>query len=317
MAESLRDRLAGRWAEILPQLGIATKYLTNRNTSCPLCGGRDRFRFTPSKGLYVCNKCGGGDGITLAMKVNGWDFKATADKIESLMGALKATKPRPVSDFDTYGAMNSLWRLSQPITLNTPAGKYLTKRTGLTEFPSCLRAVDSLRYWDGETASFHPAMIAKVSGPKGGGVNVYRMYLTKDGDKARVDQPRRMMSGTVPLGSAVRLFQIIGDVLGIAEGIETSIAASIMFCVPVWALLGTGGMKTWVPPDRINKVIVFGDCDENYAGQAAAYSLGERLLCLSKRRLEVEVRIPGHETAKIDWDDVFRSANREVFQQQR
>ena len=43
--EPLADRARGRWAAILPQLGVSPSALTGKHGPCPLCGGRDRFRF--------------------------------------------------------------------------------------------------------------------------------------------------------------------------------------------------------------------------------------------------------------------------------
>src|SRR5690348_13963485 len=54
------DRARGRWREILPCLGVETRYLTNKHGPCPLCGGKDRFRFDDKNGdgTYYCNQCG-------------------------------------------------------------------------------------------------------------------------------------------------------------------------------------------------------------------------------------------------------------------
>jgi putative DNA primase/helicase len=41
------------------------------------------------------------------------------------------------------------------------------------------------------------------------------------------------------------------DVLGIAEGIETALSASILFNVPVWAALTEGLLQEWVPPPDV------------------------------------------------------------------
>jgi len=47
------------------------------------------------------------------------------------------------------------------------------------------------------------------------------------------------MMGSMPTGAAVRLMAH-EDVLGIAEGIETAMSASILFNVPCWAALNAG-----------------------------------------------------------------------------
>src|SRR5215472_17402029 len=83
------ERARHRWREILPQLGIETRFLTNKHGPCPLCGGKDRFRFDDrhGDGDYFCNQCGPGAGIILVQKKNGWDFKTAADAIDKIIGA--------------------------------------------------------------------------------------------------------------------------------------------------------------------------------------------------------------------------------------
>jgi putative DNA primase/helicase len=57
---STKERARGRWRHILPALGIADNFLTGRNCPCPMCGGRDRFRFIDrldADGMWVCNQC--------------------------------------------------------------------------------------------------------------------------------------------------------------------------------------------------------------------------------------------------------------------
>lgn len=47
----LHERARGRWTSILPALGIDSKFLKRRNGPCPMCGGKDRYRFTDLNGL--------------------------------------------------------------------------------------------------------------------------------------------------------------------------------------------------------------------------------------------------------------------------
>ena len=68
---------------------------------------------------------------------------------------------------------------------------------------------------------------------------LHRTYLTADGSKASVISPRRLMSGTVAKGAAIRLAPA-GEALGIAEGIETALSASALFGVPCWAAVNAG-----------------------------------------------------------------------------
>ncbi len=67
------ERAHGRWTEILPLLGVDPRFLVNRHGPCPLCGGKDRFRFDDKdgSGSYYCNGCGAGVGIILVRKLHG------------------------------------------------------------------------------------------------------------------------------------------------------------------------------------------------------------------------------------------------------
>src|SRR5262249_13795827 len=82
------QRARHRWREILPRLGIETRFLTNTHGPCPLCGGRDRFRFDDrnGQGTYYCNQCGAGPGVILLRKKYGWDHKTACDEIDKIIG---------------------------------------------------------------------------------------------------------------------------------------------------------------------------------------------------------------------------------------
>ena len=40
-----KERAVGRWKSILPAFGVTPQQLTGKHGPCPLCGGKDRFRF--------------------------------------------------------------------------------------------------------------------------------------------------------------------------------------------------------------------------------------------------------------------------------
>src|SRR2546423_1889955 len=82
------ERARHRWREILPQLGIETRFLVNKHGPCPLCGGKDRFRFDDKdgEGTYFCGQCGAGNGLILVRKQNGWDFRTACDEIDKIIG---------------------------------------------------------------------------------------------------------------------------------------------------------------------------------------------------------------------------------------
>jgi putative DNA primase/helicase len=196
--------------------------------------------------------------------------------------------------------MNALWQNSVPIAPTDPAGRYLEMRTGVAEFPDCLRFVDRLRYRDETSSSWHPGLIAMVVDASGKPVNIHRTYLTPVGTKAALSDPRRMMPGELPRGCAIRLAEA-GATLAIAEGIETALSVTALFDVPCWSVINKAMMAKWTVPPDVRELIIFADNDANYRGQAAAYELANRVV---KSSLGVAVRVPP--IGDTDWNDVHQ-----------
>ena len=65
--------------------------------------------------------------------------------------------------------------------------------------------------------------------------------------------------------------------MGVAEGIETALSASLLYQLPVWACCNQGLLRQWQPPEGCTHVTIFGDNDSSFVGQAAAYELAWRL----------------------------------------
>ena len=301
MRTPLGERARGRWTGLLPMLGIDSRYLTPKQGPCPICGGKTRFRYDDKegRGTWICNHCGAGDGADLAMRVAGIDFRELAARVEPMIGEVSPAFGNAArSSEDCRDSLNRLWRSTSQVRTGDPVARYLRNRVGLSSVPTCLRTTDHLRYQD-DTPSYHPAMIAMVTSPDGYPTTLHRTYLTKDGHKADVAAPRRLMPGTIAPGSAVRLFDA-GGTLGIAEGIETALAAASLFSVPVWAAVNATMLAKWLPPDEASEIIVFGDADAAFVGQAAAYALANRL---ARKNRTVTVKLP--DRVGTDWNDVL------------
>jgi len=280
----------GRWFDILVSLGLPQEALRNQHGPCPMCGGKDRFRWDNKngRGTYYCSGCGAGTGPDLAMKFLGIDYRELVKQIGPIFGTTKVRKaPKPLSEEDERRLKNDLWQAGDRITKSGPAATYLRKRLGVVIPSHDLRAVDQ--------KDCGAIMVALVRDPAGAPVTLHRTFIDKYGDKF----DRKLMPGEIPPGSAVRLMPA-RDKLGIAEGIETALAASILFKIPCWASLNTSLLKTWVPPADVERIVVFGDNDTNYAGQAAAYEQARKC---AAGRTKVEEQIPAR--PGNDWNDVL------------
>ena len=90
-----------------------------------------------------------GDGIELVKRFQNCEFKDAARLIEQHIGAapiLRVGKRQAATDGQKRQEMVALWKRSRPITPDDHAGRYLHARTGLSEFPPCLRYSPDERY---------------------------------------------------------------------------------------------------------------------------------------------------------------------------
>lgn len=87
----------GQWPRILPALGV--KVVKNCHTSCPVCGGTDRFRFDDQegRGTWICNQCGAGDGMDLVKKALSLSLTEAAARVNGLTGSLPPMDGTPVA----------------------------------------------------------------------------------------------------------------------------------------------------------------------------------------------------------------------------
>lgn len=305
---ALSVEMKGRWPGILAALGVESKYLTGKHSACPMCGGKDRWRFSDKDGtgMWICTQCGAGDGVALVMKLKNWDFKEAAKEIKRIAGGVQPQRIKaPPSSEVSRKSMNDLWRRARHLAVNDPVWRYLELRririnTSLLDQGE-LRYVEALRYHD-DPPQWYPGMVARVRDHKGNPVNIHRTYLTEAGHKAPVESVRRVMAGKLPPGSAIRLFAP-GPVLGVAEGIETALAASALFHVPVWAAMNAQLLEQWIPPEGVTEIRIFGDNDTNFAGQAAAYRLAHRLaMTMGVGHVRADIpKLPG------DWNDALQA----------
>jgi len=296
------DLARGQWLEILPQLGVDSRFLVNKHGSCPICGGKDRFRWDDKegRGTFICNSCGAGDGFRLAQLTTGKSFATICNTISSITGKKLSIGTDQTDRLRQRSIVKSIWEAAQPPSRDGPVATYMKERLGLVWLSKSIREYrgDNL-LWHPEAKKSFPAMVAQVVGHDNLAHNVHITYLTNDGHKAKVNPAKRVGAGQIPDGCAIRLSPSDFH-MGIAEGIETAIAASAMNRIPVWSAINAQNLAKWKPPHTVRKVTIFGDNDSSFTGHKAAYTLAQRLVVQDK--LEVEVAIP--ELVNSDWADV-------------
>lgn len=291
----LSEHCAGKWPTIVARLVGEEFVNTRKHCPCPKGEGADRFRFSDKNGHgnYFC-ACSDGSsgGFNLLQCVHGWDFKTMAKEIEAVIGkAPKDASGTPVKVGKTYAEV--LREQARPATRS----RYLESR-GLKPSPGLLwhEAVD---YYDadGKLTGQYPAMLAPIM--RGDTFLTFHVTYLHNGAKAPVDPCRKILPGPPNSGAACPLFPVARE-LGIAEGVETALAAHALFDVPVWAALNTALLGAWEPPAEVKSVMIFGDSDESLAGHAAAYKLAHRL---KMKGLAVDLQFPT--ATGTDWNDVL------------
>lgn len=77
----ITTQAVGKWQSIFSSLGIEVG--NGKHCPCPVCGGKDRFRFDNKngRGTYICNQCGSGDGLELIKNYYHCDAKEASNKV--------------------------------------------------------------------------------------------------------------------------------------------------------------------------------------------------------------------------------------------
>jgi hypothetical protein len=339
-AAVVRDRVAGRWlnvlADLAPELEAALGRL-GHHVPCPVHGGEDGFRLfanAAATGGGICNTCGAyPDGFALLMWLKGWAFPEALVAVAQPLGlsegraapsrcqVVPALREKGRDPASLLVAIERVWdqSLAHDDRLAGPLRAYLERR-GLAEArldASVVRFHPALGYWTRDDrcrprcVGRFPAMVARVTGPDGVPVALHRTYLTGDGYKAPVAEPRKLMAapGTVS-GGSIRLFSPAKE-LGLAEGIETALAVHLWTGMPVWSAVSARMLEQVALPTGIRRVVIWADLDRSGTGQTAAERLRMRLR-VAGITASVEL-LPGPIPAGakgVDWADLWLEARR-------
>ena len=310
-AADIHARIQSQWPAILALLGVPHNFLLLKKPGpCLFCGGKDRWVFDnrSGRGDYFCRRCGSGDGFNLLIKFTGENFATVRKRVMEVAG-LTGERTHPVQHVAPATRETGQPAKPSPCALALmhtsctvddcqDARTYFNIR-GLWPLPAkcTVRAHLSVEYWeDGRRTGRHAALVAPVRDINGEFVTAHVTFL-KDGWKLRGQEPRKLISKlTGRQGCSVRLVPIDGEVLGIAEGIETALSAAKMHRMPTWAAINAPLLGKFIPPEGVRHLVVFADRD--VAGLEAARKLMERL----QGRVHVEVQLPS--APHKDWNDV-------------
>ena len=332
----------GRWSSIYlhlaPELAKA-QHVPGTAGPCPVHGGHDGFRIfrktatTCSGG--VCQTCGiRPDGLALLMWVRDWTFPLVLQRVGALLGVrdgqgrcgsgalepIAVVRPAPVvtphvNDHWLCETLRRLWAGTLPLTdpLAEPARCYLHSR-GIRVWarPALSRTVrfhPGLLYQDADgPRSCYPGIVCLLLDPNGQAVTLQRHYLTAQGAKAAVAQPKKMLpipSGRQLAGCSVQTCAPEA-VLDVCEGLETALAVETALGIPVWPMVNAYLLQCFVPPPSTRFVRIWADNDRKETGQKAALRLKARLY---DRGIEAQILLPDlpiPEGAKgVDWNDVL------------
>jgi len=221
------------------------------------------------------------------MKVLKIDFKEAVKEVRKIVGTCDVSKQQPEPRISKE-LLRKIYTESKLISGGDPVEKYLTSR-GITIRSNKLRYHPSC--YEPETHNKMPAMLATYALPDGTAITMHRTFLTPDGCKADIENPKKILPALKSMaGGAIRLFEPRDGMIGIAEGIETALAVTELTKIPCWCVVSSSLMEGFEPPKEIKYVMIFADFDSNFTGQRAAYILANRLAI--KNRIPAEVCLP-------------------------
>lgn len=219
-------------------------------------------------------------------------FARSPDLASSPRASRAAIEPEPEPDERALEIWNSGIEIE-----GTLAERYLTTHRALSgPFPFTLRFAPSIIH-PGSGLTL-PGLVAALQRPDRKVVAVQVTFLrARDGAKVTMTCPRltigRMGAGAVRLAPA-------GDVLGLAEGLETALSAQQLAALPVWACLGAQRLSKVAVPAHVKHVHIFGDNDG--PGREQAEKAIKRFVDMGRR---VTVRFPP--LPHNDYNDLLRA----------
>ena len=264
---------------------IQKEFLTGKHGPCPMCGGKDRFRYEPKSenGSYFCSGCGAGTGIHLLAQMSMVSHQDAWRLVDKIIGGAMEVKSVKT---DKRKMISEILKSCRPD--DGTIAKYMTSR-GL-EVPQS--AMLGTFYFDKQLTD---CMVFKAAK----GNRIAGLHCTYISNGKKIGRRMYAVEDGSMIGSAIRLYPLLdSDTLIVGEGVETVLSYAKLHEYPAWAAMDAGKLESVQIPDRIKKVIIAGDNDLSFTGQKSAYTLAKRL---TEQGKEVKVRFPTE--IGTDWND--------------
>lgn len=283
----------GRWPQLLPALGISIP-AGGRHGACPVCGGKDRFRFDNQggRGTWLCNQCGAGDGLNLVEKALAVSAREAAAKVAEVAGILPEPAPAAVQDTAEDKARAQAAAATRARALAAAAASrtgnaYLASK-GLQDEQALTLAeglhCGGIRFAAGD-------VLVPLTGTDGESVNV--QLISAAGDKRTL--PGGQVRGTHHLCGTPD-----GSTLWLTEGYATGLTVHRLTGQAVYVALSANNLPALAKqlrqsfPDAL--MLIAADRDDNGTGQLKAEDAAKA--CGGKAALPP---VAG------DWNDVWQA----------
>lgn len=229
------------------------------------------------------------------------------------LNAIEASHEIDADELANLREARAIWNRALPLSRPSLGWLYLWSRHVMpSHAPPALRWLPEL--YNTETKKTMPALVAAVQDRTGRVTAIQRTWVTDrleivdgstpaKGTRAALNIPKKSL-GHIGDG-AVRLGRANVETLGIAEGIETSLAAKQIYSLPVWASLGAWRMGSLWLPEIVRRVVIFAD-----AGDAGVKAASKAAQAYSARGIEVIIEFPPEPHADFaEWASVRAALN--------
>lgn len=236
----------------------------------------------------------------------------------------------PEEKQEKLGKIEKVFKRASPASQSHQVAEYLSGRGLKGDFsllPNSLGYVSELWYGDKTgIAQKLSGMVGIMSDVNSKPWTLHRTFLDPvSNNKADVINAKIVMSAPITLnGLSIKLDEPVripgadGEpdivMIGLSEGIETSLAIREGAGIPMWACYNNFVMEAIELPPEVNFVVIYEDKDRSGAGQRSATALAKKL---KEKGIEVRIESPPSpipEGAKgIDWLDEYNLNGTDAF----